>query len=297
MLKVQLEGIYPPHITPFTAKERIDEHALRRDVDFWIEHNVHGLVTCGSNGEGVYMTREERGRVLRLVLDQANGRVPVIAGTGSPSTRQALALTKDAYDIGVDAALVVTPYYYQLSQEAIYRHYETIANAIDLPLIVYNVPKFTGVNLEPWVLERLLQYDTVIGVKDSSANMRQMQELIRIAGDRVSILAGSGNMIYPTLASGGHGAIVAIANVVPELTTKLYDLYTAGDHRNAREVQSAIVVLNDFVTRRHGIPAVKAALNLRGEGGGFPRKPLTPLTPEATNQLRALLQSLVRLAC
>lgn len=294
-MKVELEGVFPPHITPFTATERIDEQALRRDVDFWIESGVHGLVTCGSNGEGVYMTREERGRVLRLVLDQANGRVPVIAGTGGPSTRQSLALTRDAFDLGVDAALLVTPYYYRLSQEAIYRHYEIIANAVDVPLIVYNVPKFTGVNLEPWVLERLLQYDTVIGVKDSSANMRQMQELIRIAGDRVSILAGSGNMIYPTLASGGHGAIVAIANVVPELTAKLYRCFKAGNHRKARDVQSAIVVLNDFVTQRHGIPAVKAALNLRGEGGGYPRKPLTPLNPEATGQLRALLQPLARI--
>jgi 4-hydroxy-tetrahydrodipicolinate synthase len=293
-LKVKFEGILPPHITPFTATETIDQQALRRDVDFWIESGVHGLVTCGSNGEGVYMTREERGRVLRLVLDQANGRVPVIAGTGCPSTSQSIALTKDAYDLGVDAALIVTPYYYRLSQEAIYRHFETIANAVDIPLIVYNVPKFTGVNLEPWVLERLLQSDAVIGVKDSSANMRQMQELIRVAGDRVSILAGYGNMIYPTLASGGHGAIVAIANVVPELTVKLYDLFKADDHRNASEVQSAIVVLNDFVTQRHGIPAVKAALNIRGEGGGYPRKPLTPLLPEATNQLRALLKPLVR---
>ena len=296
-MKLKLEGVLPPHITPFTATERIDKHALRRDVDFWIEGGVHGLVTCGSNGEGVYLTREERRKVLRLVLDQTNGRVPVIAGTGGPSTRQSLALTRDAYDLGVDAALIVTPYYYRLSQEAIYRHYEIIANAVDIPLIVYNVPKFTGVNLEPWVLERLLQYDTVIGVKDSSANMRQMQELIRIAGDRVSILAGSGNMIYPTLVSGGHGAIVAIANVVPELTAKLYGFFKAGDHARARDVQSALVVLNDFVTQRHGIPAVKAALNLRGEGGGYPRKPLTPLSSEATNQLRVLLKPLTRVVC
>jgi len=272
--------------------EMIDEQALRCDVDFWIEGGIHGLVTCGSNGEGVYMTREERSRVIQVVLDQANGRVPVIAGTGCPSTSQSIALTKDAYDLGVDAALIVTPFYFRLSQEAIYRHYELVANAVDLPLIIYNVPKFTGVNLEPWVLERLLQFEVVIGVKDSSANMRQIQELIRVAGDRVSILAGSGNMIYPTLASGGHGAIVAIANVIPELAVKLYDFFKAGNHSKAREIQSAIVVLNDFVTQRHGIPAVKAALNLRGEGGGYPRKPLTPLTPEATNQLRALLKPL-----
>jgi len=285
------QGIIPPHITPFTKNGDIDEGALRRDVDFWIEARVHGLATCASNGEAVYMNAEERREVLKIVLDQANGRVPVIAGTGAPGTREAIIQTREAKDLGVDAALVVTPYFFSPKQDEILGYYQDIAEAVDIPIILYNVPKFTGVNMEPWVVARLAEHDNVVGVKDSSGDMRQMQFLLNLAGDRISILSGVGNLIFPNLASGGQGGIVAVANIVPSKCVEVYEKFLKGDLKGAREAQAEIVALNDFVTRQHGVPAVKAAMNLLGLSGGYPRRPLLPLSEKAKEELRNILKT------
>lgn len=290
-MKFKPSGIIIPHITPFGPSGELDEEGLRKDVDFWIENGVHALVACASNGEAIYMTREERRRVVSTVLDEANGRVPVLAGSGSAGTQQAIALTKDARDLGADGVLVVTPYYFKPDQNQVYHYYEDIAEAVNIPIILHDVPKFTGLNLEPRVVQKLAELDNVVGIKDSSGNMRQIQELIRLAGDKISVLAGSGNMIHPTLVSGGHGAVVAIANVAPSLTRKIYDAHINADQKTAREMQLALVPLDDFLTTAHGIPAIKAALDMLGEVGGYPRKPLTPLGEQPRNQLERLLKS------
>jgi len=286
------QGITIPHTTPFTKNGDIDEAALRRNVDFWIEAGVNGLATCASNGEAVYMNAEERRQVLRIVLDEANGRVPVIAGTGAPGTREAILQSREAKDLGVDAVLVVTPYFFSPKQEEILGYYVDISEAVDIPIILYNVPKFTGVNMEPWVVARLAEYDNVVGVKDSSGDMRQMQMLLNLAGDRISILSGVGNLIFPNLASGGQGGVVAVANVVPSKCVEVYERFTKGDLKGAREAQAEIVALNDFVTRQHGVPAVKAAMNLLGQSGGYPRRPLLPISEKLAEELKRILASL-----
>lgn len=284
------QGIIPPHITPFTKNGDIDEAGLRRNVDFWIEAGVNGLATCASNGEAVYMNSEERKQVLTAVIDQANGRVPVIAGTGAPSTRDAISQTREAKDLGVDAALVVTPYFFTPKQEEILGYYQDIAEAVDIPIILYNVPKFTGVNMEPSVVARLAEYDNVVGVKDSSGDMRQMQFLLNLAGDRISVLSGVGNLIFPNLVSGGQGGIVAVANVVPSTCVEIYEKFIKGDLKGAREAQAEIVALNDFLTRQHGVPAVKAAMNLLGQRGGYPRRPLLPISEKVMEELKSILK-------
>lgn len=286
------QGIISPHITPFTKNGDIDEVALRKNVDFWIEGGVHGLATCASNGEAVYMNSEERKQVLKVVLDQASGRVPVIAGTGAPGTRDAIAQTREAKDLGVDAVLVVTPYFFSPKQEEILEYYKDIAEAVDIPIILYNVPKFTGVNMEPWVVAQLAEYDNVVGVKDSSGDMRQMQLLLNMAGDKISILSGVGNLIYPNLASGGQGGVAAVANIVPSRCVEIYERFLRGDPRGSREAQAEIIVLNDFVTRLHGVPAIKAAMNLLGQRGGYPRRPLLPISERLMEELKRILASL-----
>lgn len=285
------QGIIPPHITPFTKTGDIDETGLRRNVDFWIEARVHGLATCASNGEAIYMNPEERRQVLKIVLDQANGQVPVIAGTGAPGTREAIAQTREAKDLGVDAALVVTPFFFSPKQEETLGYYVDISEAVDIPIILYNVPKFTGVNMEPWVVDRLAEYDNVVGVKDSSGDMRQMQMLLNLAGDRINILSGVGNLIFPNLASGGQGGIVAVANIVPSKCIEIYERFLKGDLKGARDAQAEIVALNDFVTRLHGVPAVKAAMNLLGQRGGYPRRPLLPISEKVMEELKSILKA------
>ena len=285
-------GIIPPHITPFKRNGDIDEEALRRNVDFWIGEGVHGLATCASNGESVYMNAEERRTVLRIVLDQVNSRVPVIAGTGAPSTRDAIAQTRIAKDLGVDAALIVTPYFLTPKQEEILEYYRDILESVDLPIILYNVPKFTSVNMEPWVVAKLAEHSNVVGVKDSSGDMRQMQSLLNLANDRFSVISGAGNLVFPNLASGGQGGIVAVANVVPSKCVQIYEKYAAGELEEAAKIQSEIVALNDFLTKQHGIPAIKAALSLIGQDGGYPRKPLLPIDEKVKEDLKKILCSL-----
>jgi len=285
-------GIIPPHITPFTLSGDIDDEALRKNVDFWIDAGVHGLTTCASNGEAVYMNNEERKMVLKTVLDQANSRVPVIAGTGAPSTRDAIAQTRVAKDLGVDAALIVTPYFLPPKQEEILEYYRNIVESVDLPIILYNVPKFTTVNMETWVVSKLTEYSCVVGVKDSSGDMRQMQALLSMVSDGFSVLSGAGNLIFPNLASGGQGGIVAAANVVPSKCVQIYEKAIAGDLKRAGKIQSEIVVLNDFLTKQHGVPAIKAALDLIGLKGGYPRKPLLALNEKAKEELKRMLFSL-----
>ena len=285
-------GIIPPHITPFTLSGDVDDGALRKNVDFWVEAGVHGLATCASNGEAIYMNNEERKTVLKTVLDQANGRVPVIAGTGGPSTRDAIVQTRIAKDLGVDAALVVTPYFLPPKQEEILEYYRNIVESVDLPIILYNVPKFTTVNMETWVVSKLTEHGCVVGVKDSSGDMRQMQALLSLASDRFSVLSGSGNLVFPNLASGGQGGIVAVANVVPSKCVQIYEKAIAGDFKEAGKIQSEIVILNDFLTKQFGVPAIKAALDLMGLEGGYPRKPLLPLNDKVKEELRRILCSL-----
>jgi 4-hydroxy-tetrahydrodipicolinate synthase len=285
-------GIILPHITPFTKNGDIDEKALRENVDFWLAAGVHGLATCASNGEAAYMSIEERLRVISIVMDQSNGKVPIIAGTGAPGTREAIAQTKAVRDLGVDAALVVTPYFLSPKQEEILQYYEDIVEAVDLPIILYNVPKFTAVNMEPWVVSRLAEHENVVGVKDSSGDMKQMQSLLNLVGEKISVLSGVGNLIFPNLASGGQGGIVAVANVVPSKCVEIYKCMLSTDFKTANRNQGQIVDLNDFLTRQYGVPAIKAALNLLGHPGGYPRRPLLPLSEKKTQELNNILEGL-----
>jgi len=200
MPKLVLDGIFVPHVTPFTREGKLDIKALRACVRFWVEGGVSGLVPCGSNGEAPYLSRQERRRVIETVVDEVNGKIPVIAGTGSMSTQETIAFTKDAKDFGVDAALVVTPFYFKLTNKEIYEHYRTLLETVDLPLVVYNVPKFTGFSLEPSFICQLASESVgVVGVKDSSGSIGTITEIIRLVGDKISVLAGTADVALPTL--------------------------------------------------------------------------------------------------
>jgi 4-hydroxy-tetrahydrodipicolinate synthase len=292
MSKPRLEGVFVPNITPFQPDGEINEDALRQCVRFWVEGGLSGLVPCGSNGEAPYLLREERKRVIEIVVEEVDGKVPVIAGTGAISTRETIQLTEDANNIGVDAALVVTPFYYKHSSKEIRDHYSALLEAVDLPIVVYNVPKFTGFSLDPSVVYKLVsEYDNVIGIKDSSGNLSQIAELIRLVGHKVSVLAGTADVALSTLTLGGKGAVIAVANVAPNLCSALYEAFREGNFEDSSKLQKRISYVNEVLIRRHNqLSAIKAALNVKGLPGGYPRKPTVPLEEDEKKEIREILK-------
>jgi len=288
---LNLKGIMPPHITPFDEDEQIDELALRRLVHYWINSGSSGLVACGSNGEAPYMDRTERRKVIEIVVDEVNGQVPVIAGTGAPSTRETIDLTKDAKDVGADAALIVAPYYFTPNDDELLNHYRIVLDSVDLPVILYNVPKFTGYNMSIGVIRRLVdEYSQVVGIKDSSGLIGRISELIAYVGDKTSVLAGTADVILPSLEVGASGAIVAIANVVPKLCCDIYDAFQRKDYDEARRLHLKAVLLNELLVKKNNqVSAIKEALNILGQPAGLPRKPSLPVRPEACEEIRTQL--------
>ena len=294
MSKLKLEGIFVPHVTPFKHNGEINEDALRELIQFWVQGGLSGLVPCGSNGEAPYLLREERKRVIEIVVDEVNGKVPVIAGTGAIGTKETIQLTRDAEDIGADAALIVTPFYFRHSNKELYAHYSAILEAVDIPVLVYNVPKFTGFSLEPSLVHKLAsEYDNVIGVKDSSGSLSQIAELTRLVGERISVLAGTADVVLPTLMLGGKGAIIAVANVAPRLCSDLYKAFKEGNFEEASRLQRRISYINEVVVRKYNqLAAIKETLNIKGLPAGYPRKPTLPLEENEKDEIKEFLSKI-----
>ena len=293
MSRLQLEGIFVPHITPFRREGTIDSQALCQCVRFWVDAGLSGLMTCGSNGEAPYLSREERKQIIKIVIDEVDGKIPVIAGTGSMSTRETIQFTNDAKDLGVDAAVIVTPFYFKLSNRELYEHYSAVIQAVDLPVVLYSVPKFTGFHLEPSVVAWLCsEYDAIVGVKDSSGNLGNITEIIRLVGDNISVLAGTTDVVLPTLLLGGCGAVIAVANVVPQLCSAFYKLVKQGDYEKASELQGHLSYYNEVLVKEHNqLAAIKEALTLQGIPAGYPRRPTLPLEKDAKKKIEILVRT------
>ncbi len=292
-LKGRLEGIFVPHVTPFTKSGEIDGNALRELIPFWLDSGLHGLVTLGSNGEAAYLSREERRKVLEIVVEEVNGRGIFIAGTGSASTKETMQLTRDALDVGVDAALIVTPYYFKPSSRELFEHYARVIQAVDIPVILYNVPKFTGLDMDLEVVVKLVdEFSQIVGIKESSGSMGKITELVRLIGDRISVLAGTGDLILPTLVMGGDGAIVAVANVAPKLCANLYQTFKGGDVERAKDLQAKLTYLNEVLVKKFNqLSAIKEALNILDFPAGFPRLPALPLGKDERNEIEQTLEA------
>ncbi len=280
MARLNLEGVYVPNVTPFDAKGEIQYEALAELIEYWIGAGVSGVIANASTGESPYLNREELTKVLSFVIDQVDGRVQVIAGTGAVATRETIELTRDAKKAGAEAALITTPWFFRPTEEELYRHYAAVLSAVDLPVILYNVPKFTGYSIAPKTIARIAE-DCVglAGVKDSGGNPGNMAEIIRLCGDRIACLSGAADMFLPTLSLGGKGAVLAIANAVPGTCVELYQAFKKGDIATAGKRQrTASHVNNVLVASFPQVAAIKAALNGLGYKAGVPRMPLLPLT-------------------
>ncbi len=289
------EGINPALVTPFTDDGKsVDETRLRALVNHCLELGVHGVVPCGTTGEFTNLTIEERKRVIEIVIDEVNGRVPVIAGTGAGGTEQALEMTRHAKDAGATAALVVTPFYMKPADRGIYEHFYTIANEVDIPIILYNIPQCTGLEL-PWqIVEDLAQIPNVVAIKDSSGQLKFILAVLEKVRDKINVLCGHDEVVVAGLAAGCSGAILASANIIPDIWVQMYNHVKKGELQQARELQYKVQKIARIIVSS-GAVGTKEALNMMKIKVGPVRKPLSvggELTYEAREELRLDLEKI-----
>jgi len=289
------EGILPALVTPFTDDGKaVDEERLRALVNHCIELGVHGVVPCGTTGEFVNMTTEEKKRVIKIVVDEVNGRVPVVAGTGASGTDQALEMTKYAKDVGAEAVLIVTPFYLKPADRGIYEHYDTIASKADMPIILYNIPQCTGLPL-PWqMVEDLAQIPNIVGIKDSSGQLSLILAVLEKVRDKIKVICGHDEVVIAALAAGCSGAILASANVIPDIWVQVYNHVNNGELQKARELQYKVQKIARIIAGS-GAVGTKEALNMMKIKVGPVRKPLSvggELTYEAREELRLDLEKI-----
>jgi 4-hydroxy-tetrahydrodipicolinate synthase len=284
-----LTGAMTALVTPFRSGA-IDTQALGALVEAQIAGGVHALVPCGSTGEAATLTHEEHVAVVREVVRVARGRVPVIAGTGSNSTAEAVHLTRGAEEAGADAALLISPYYNKPTQEGIYRHYVAVAEATKLPLIAYNIPGRTSSNLTPETIARLSRVPNIVGVKEASGSLAQVLEIIAAAGPDFAVYSGDDILTLPIMAAGGKGVIAVGANLVPHAFADLTDALLAGDLERARTLNRRLLPLMGAMALEVNPIPVKTALALMGKCADEFRLPLTPMSAGARAKLEAVLR-------
>lgn len=277
MTSFSFNGVAVASVTPFTQAGQIDKALLRDLIEWWIAEGIEGLVLCGSTGEMAYLDPEERLRIFATGVSVCNGRIPVIAGTGFPNTADTIAVTQAAERLGVDAALVVTPFYYKLSDEAMMAHYEAVAAKTELPIFLYNMPPLTNVNLSAEMVAKLSKIDGVVGIKDSAGDFDQLKQIIERTDDDFCTLTGSFPLMAKAVEAGANGAILAMANLIPEACVTLRRLASEGKMKEAETLYEEFEYLQDWL-KAHGIPGIKQKLAEWHHPAGWPRKPLQPLT-------------------
>ncbi len=276
-------------VTPF-RNGRVDEEAYRELIDWQIRQGVDGIVPCGTTGESATLSHEEHNRVIDIAVDEAKGRVPVIAGTGSNSTAEAIRLTRHAKEAGADGALLITPYYNKPTQEGLYQHYKRVAEETKFPLVLYNVPSRTGVNLLPETVARLAEIPDIVGIKEATGDMRQVSEILEKCGDKISVLSGDDFTVLPLLSLGGRGVISVVSNVAPADMAELVRAFDSGDLARARELHYRLMPLARAMFFETNPIPVKTALSLMGKIHLELRLPLCEMKPENRARLEGVLR-------
>lgn len=272
-------------VTPF-KNGKVDEEALRGLIEFQIENGTDAIVPCGTTGESPVLSHEEHDRVIEITVDAVKKRVPVIAGTGSNSTAEAIRLTKHAQEVGADGALVVCPYYNRPTQEGLYQHYKALAEAVPLPIIVYNIQSRTGVNMNTDTLARLAKINNIVGVKEASGSLKQMAEVIATCGPDFDVLSGDDFFTFPLMCLGGHGIISVVSNIAPGPVAQMVDAFMAGDMKKARDLHFKMTPLVDAMFIETNPAPVKAALAIMGKIEDEIRLPLVKVTDATREKVR-----------
>jgi 4-hydroxy-tetrahydrodipicolinate synthase len=276
--KIEFRGCYVAIVTPFNGDGSLNEEGLRSNIEFLISNGVSGIVPCGTTGESATLSWDEHKRVVDIAIEQAKGRVQVIAGAGSNNTNEAIEAALHAKKSGADAIMSITPYYNKPTQEGLYRHFSAIAAKADIPMVVYNVPGRTAVNMLPETVARLCDIPQVMAVKEASGNITQISEIHRLCGDRLDILSGDDGMTLPVLACGGKGVISVIGNIVPDKMSKMVSLYHKGDHAAALEIHEKLLPLSQIVFIETNPAPVKACMAEIKLASGPVRLPLAPMS-------------------
>jgi 4-hydroxy-tetrahydrodipicolinate synthase len=288
------EGVLPAIITPFKRNSAmgLDIQGLERNIEFLLSCGIHGIVPCGSTGESATLTFEEHEKVVRITVDKVKGRIPVIAGTGSNNTAEAVRLTKAAKDIGADGVLVISPYYNKPNRSGLIKHYTKLAD-LDIPVIMYNVPGRTGQNLEPDLVAELAKHPNIVAIKEASGNISQISRIIEeTQDDEFTVISGDDNITLPIMALGGAGVISVAANVDPRRMVAMYEAMKRGDYQQALVLHFALSPLfRSMFIDTNPIP-VKKAVELLGMAGGPVRLPLDELDAKKTDQLKKVLATI-----
>jgi 4-hydroxy-2-oxoglutarate aldolase len=285
-----LKGMFAPIPTPFTPEGEIAFDALEGNIRHWKQTPLDGLVIAGSNGEWPLLSFSERVELFKACADLSEGRFTLIAGTHCPSTSETAELSVAASEAGCHAVLVLPPHYYkgQNSPEAVMKYFTTVADASFVPVVLYNMPANTGWNLDWKLVSKLSTHRNITGIKDSSGDIVQISMICKNAAEDFSVFAGSGSFLLPSLAVGCSGATMGVANIFPEACRAIFDAFAEGKMDMARRLQLALIDINQAVTKRFGVPGLKAAMDHAGLYGGPPRPPLEPVVEKVRNEIIAI---------
>ena len=292
MSQIDLHGIFPPITTPF-INDSVAYDKLASNIEKWSRTGLKGFVVLGSNGEYVCLSEEEKRKVVETVVQAAPEHMSVIAGTGCESTKETIRLTADCAALGAHAALVVTPHYYggKMTEAALIKHFTAVADSSPIPIILYNVPKFTHINLTVNVVAQLSQHSNIIGIKDSTGNVIQLGEFLNQVEDDFSLLVGTAGALFGGLTLGCAGGVLALANVAPQNCVKIHELIQKGEFEAAKKIQLKMIPLNQAVTATYGVSGLKTALDLLGYFGGKPRPPLLRSSDEEKSAIVEILKT------
>jgi len=286
----KLSGIFPPIPTPFIDGELAPDK-LAFNISKWNETDFRGYVVFGSNGESVFLTRDEKVTLIESVKENAGPEKVIIAGTGSESIKDTISLTNEVADLGADYALIITPSYYksEMKHDALVVYFTAIADAVKIPVILYNVPKFTGVDMQVETVAQLAVNSNIAGIKNSTENIRQLIEFVSHTPDDFSVIAGTASVLYNGLISGATGGIIALANIAADDCVNIQKLVEAGKMPEALALQERLIPVNKAVTSQYGVAGLKAAMDMLGYFGGEPRVPLLPLKEGEKENIRRIL--------
>jgi len=290
MNKISLSGIFPPLTTPFENGKVSLKH-FYENINKLNKTNLSGYVVLGSNGESCFLTREEKLLLIKAAKEKASKNKIIIAGTGSDSIIETISLTNDAAKFGAGIALVLTPSFFKgrMNHEALLEYFSTVADKADIPILIYNVPKFTNVTIEPRTVKELSKHKNIIGIKSSSTDIAYLGEILNSVDNDFNVIAGTASILYAGLSLGAKGGILACANILPDECVKVYELFNSGKFDEARNWQNKLLVVNKAITATYGVAGLKKAMDWLGYYGGLPRSPLQKLNISEEEKLKQIL--------